>query len=329
MIFKKKSLYSSIFCACGVFLLAAPSLAQIIPPPIHEEKGVFSISSPPRRMEISKTTPLTEAQLFQPRDSKKKTSPFFKPTNPRAQKATNMVGPYTFNGTGFVSAILAEDIEKVSQFLEKGIDVNIRNNLDQSALSAAVNTGNVTLIEMLLKAGANPNSPSKRQQPPPLLRAVASNNIAVARLLLNYQANINVVDENGWSPLFHTIENNNVLMMLNLIKLGANVNQVDNFSSTPLLTAIQKNNAEITYILLQNGANINVRDFSGATPLLTAVLGQRYKIVQILLESGANAREMAPNGTPVLHIALEKNYTAIANLLLAHGALPPSSNFAR
>lgn len=42
--------------------------------------------------------------------------------------------------------------------LEKGVNPRINNNLNKSPLSIAVAKGNLTVIQMLLEKGADPNA---------------------------------------------------------------------------------------------------------------------------------------------------------------------------
>jgi ankyrin repeat protein len=57
----------------------------------------------------------------------------------------------------FWKAAKANDTESLKAFLDKGMDVNIKNHYGCTALSFAVDKGNQEAVDLLLKKGADPN----------------------------------------------------------------------------------------------------------------------------------------------------------------------------
>ena len=77
--------------------------------------------------------------------------------------ATNLVGD-----TPLLRACALGQGDVVSCLLDEyGAEVNVKNHLNVSPLHVAVHGGHTEISELLLKAGANPNSPGRRGPSPP------------------------------------------------------------------------------------------------------------------------------------------------------------------
>jgi ankyrin repeat protein len=99
---------------------------------------------------------------------------------------------------------------------------------------------------------------------PWLLEVVAKcEDLATARFLIDKKADVNALDDNGFSPLRYAVGANNLPLIELLLAKKANPNRPDNFGVTPLFTQ----NAAIVKTLLDHGANPNVVDREGRTVL--------------------------------------------------------------
>jgi len=85
----------------------------------------------------------------------------------------------------------------------------------------------------------------------------------------------------------------------------------------PLHQAVVEGNIEQIRLLLSKGADINAQDEEEMTSLQHAVQEGKMEVVQLLVEAGADLN--AGSWTP-LCVAVEKDYTAIAEYLIDHGA---------
>ena len=169
------------------------------------------------------------------------------------------------------------------------------------------------------------------------------NNAKIVSLLIEYGADVNVVDDSGISPLHILTKNNGFEMseqiyaIINyLIKAGADLDVQDQDGHTPLIKAIRDlatsshgtNEYALIWDLLNNGANVKMRDNKGNTALghlIEEWEGENrhscLKIVKKLVEEyGADVNNETNSGQTPLMIAVLVQRLNIANYLLGRGA---------
>ena len=99
---------------------------------------------------------------------------------------------------------------------------------------------------------------------------------------------INMQNENGWTPVYRSIIANNLNVLSELLKLGANPNLQNSIGETPLYLCVDIDNYEAINILLEKNADCNIPKKDGTTPLHLATKKNKEKFIKILLEHGAN-----------------------------------------
>ena len=110
----------------------------------------------------------------------------------------------------------------------------------------------------------------------------------------------------------------NVHRMQLLHFAGANVNSRGN-CCMPLYLAAGEGRLEAVRYLLDQGADVNAREQFGDTALTEAVFNGQLAAVKELLLRGADINAIA-DGSTALDIALNRNHSAIADLLKHRGA---------
>lgn len=75
------------------------------------------------------------------------------------------------------------------------------------------------------------------------------------------------VDEDGYTPLHRAAYSNHTDIAKLLIQYGANVNARTEYEWTPLHSAVKWSNAECAALLLQHGADVNALSQGQQTPL--------------------------------------------------------------
>jgi hypothetical protein len=105
--------------------------------------------------------------------------------------------------------------------------------------------------------------------------------------LLAQGAQVNVIDEYGYTPLIHATVLNKADIVAKLLKLNAMPNIADTTGATALLWAVDNSNVEICKMLLQAGANPNVYNASGQPALFYPLVRKNRELTQLLLDKGA------------------------------------------
>ncbi|AYP74271.1 ankyrin repeat protein [Fowlpox virus] len=190
----------------------------------------------------------------------------------------------------------------VKKLLSYGADTNIENDLGTTPLACAVNTSNEILVNILLDNNADPNSSSSNILGTKVLHtAVGSGNVDIVGALLMAGANPNVGDKAGVTPLHvATADKNSYLLMEMLLDNGADPNIKCANGFTPLFNAVYDHNR--IKLLFLYGADINITDSYGNTPLTYLTnFDNKYVnaiiILQIyLLKKEYNDEKMFPPG---------------------------------
>ncbi len=155
-----------------------------------------------------------------------------------------------------------------------------------------------------------------------LLEAVASNDVAQVKMLLDMGANATVVNKVTKMPLVHTAAlQGNVEIIAELCRYGENINRMNKQGNTPLhLFAYANIDGKSMKPLVDLGADVNAVSNVNETPLHQAVLGGCTKAVRELFLLGANP-EIQDNchHTP-LSLAVEHNFADIVKECCIAGA---------
>lgn len=112
-------------------------------------------------------------------------------------------------------------------------------------------------------------------------------------LLKDFKTNPNIQDQDGWTSLYIACDNNNFKIAELLIKYNADPNLADNDSKiTPLLIAASKANVELMKLLINNNAEVNINTLFG-TPLHAAAkcnytIPSKMAAIKLLIDNGAD-----------------------------------------
>lgn len=121
-------------------------------------------------------------------------------------------------------------------------------------------------------------------------------------------------------PLHTAAISNQVGIARMLLDAGAEVDGGDTDGSTPLHDAAVGRKREVAQLLIARGADVNRRDRNGGCALSFAVSGGDSLIVQNVLAAGADLYfAAAPSGNTYLHIACSRGLFGFADRLIAEG----------
>ncbi len=165
------------------------------------------------------------------------------------------------------------------------LSLNKEGRLIRSALN-----GQSEKVHSLLQLGINPNCRSKNGFTP-LMGAALVGNVPIVKLILKAGADPNMKEEtNGSTALFFAADQNHTEMVKLLIKAGADLEATDKIGEyTPLFCSVFKQHVEVTKILIRAGANPFVIGNEGESVLeLAGKLGNQ-QILDLLYKSAKSS----------------------------------------
>ncbi|KAJ5922197.1 hypothetical protein N7516_009900 [Penicillium verrucosum] len=200
--------------------------------------------------------------------------------------------------------------------LRQGAEIDSPDIQGCPALFNQAALGNVEGIVLLLDNGADPNGSDKASHGRPLIAAVYGGHIKATESLLQYGANLNVLDQNGMTALWWAMASDHFDIVELLLSSGAGTESVGSDGLTPLLWAATEKNLAVLELLINHGANINAQNNSGKTALMRAVYREHsVPVLRLLLDKGADVHMKDDRGLTALDMAKKANfYEAIAIL---------------
>lgn len=148
--------------------------------------------------------------------------------------------------------------------------------------------------------------------------ACYNGNIKLIKLLINYGADINMINNNGLNVLHLAAQGNQSTPLYYFIhKYKMNINTIDKLGNTPLHWACFYNNDKsLNFLLLCDEININIKNKSGFTALHFSVLGNNINAIKKLILAGADISIKNNNNETCLDLAIKKNYKEIKDTLI-------------
>lgn len=212
------------------------------------------------------------------------------------------------------TAILGGHRTMVQRLLKKGADAKVVNLNKLTVLHVLAETNNIEIATDLINLVFEINARSI-DGGTALYTAVQNNNISMVKFLLEERANCNISLNNGWPPILKAIDDGFIEIAILLFHRGAALR--DDYKIELLCLACLHNKSEIVEsILNDNPALINKQNKNNNFPLFTAILGGHRMMVQRLLKKGANANLINWNMCTILHVLAEIPHVDIATDLI-------------
>ncbi|MBD2731102.1 ankyrin repeat domain-containing protein [Nostoc sp. FACHB-892] len=226
------------------------------------------------------------------------------------------------NIENFIDAAMMGQLEAVQAAIKNGIDINAIGSNGQTALMYAASYGHISVIKVLIKAGANLDILSDeditgvRQTALMLVASsyFATNRHEVIKVLVEAGANINLQGQDGLTALMWATLCNYTNAVEALIECRADLNIRDKDGNTAIMYAKARKFDALVNVLKQAGAS---KGGLKEIELIEACEEGNIERVKNLIEMGVNINHCIDNMTP---LGVAANHDEIALLLISEGA---------
>ncbi|MBA4696794.1 MAG: ankyrin repeat domain-containing protein [Legionella sp.] len=198
-----------------------------------------------------------------------------------AEKVNGLDGKKGSAGTALHAAIrngsnYTAIVEKLLQ--NDNTLMNIPIELGITPFHRAVDFGSIDTVKLFIKNKVNVNRALDNGQTP-IFYAAARGDIALLKVLWRAGANIHYVSPRGETAINNTIQSEFTLDVIKFfVEKGANVNQIQHNGVTALFRAAQNGNEEAVRYLLKAGANTQISVITSKDDLLVYISKQTKEI---------------------------------------------------
>ena len=241
-------------------------------------------------------------------------------------------------------AVERNDIEIVDLLLRAGARVAARTREGVTPLQLAAINGSASMLDRLLKAGADPNAALTDGGDTALMMAARTGKTDAIRVLSEAGANVNAAERwGGTTPLMWAVSEGHAAAASALIAAGADVNarshyvaaangrgfegrtpvatrteeKTEEFASgwlTPLMLAARQGDVGLARILAGAGADVDATAGDGKTALALAVFNGNYELASYLVDRKADVnRADAQRFTPLFWVVDRRNMETAPN----------------
>ncbi|XP_037834348.1 SH3 and multiple ankyrin repeat domains protein 3 isoform X4 [Kryptolebias marmoratus] len=217
----------------------------------------------------------------------------------------------------FMEYVQQRNTEKVSRFLEKGLDPNFHDpdtgecpltlaaqlegcadlikvlknggaHLDFrtkdgiTALHKAVRSKNHTALITLLDLGASPDYKDSRGLTPLYHSSMVGGDPYCCELLLHDHAQVGCEDENGWQEIHQACRYGHVQHLEHLLFYGVNTSAQNASGNTALHVCALYNQDSCARVLLFRGANKEIKNYNSQTAFQVAIIAGNFDLAEII-----------------------------------------------
>jgi ankyrin repeat protein len=225
-------------------------------------------------------------------------------------------------------AVQARDAKATRALLQQHGDVNAPQPDGATALHWATHWDDLDIVDLLLRAGANPNAVNDLGVPPLVLACTNGSAKVVARLLAG-GAKADGALRTGESALMTAARGGSVDIVQLLLAHHANVNAAERVrGQTALMWAAAASHPDVVELLIRSGADVHARSTRGSTPLLFAARSGDLASARALVTGGADVNDAEPViPLPPGADANETLPTGNSALMLASASMNATSGF--
>lgn len=255
--------------------------------------------------------------------------------------------PQADGSTALHWAVRADDLETTQLLLSAGASPEVRNVAGATPLLLAAMNGNASIIDLLIRGGADANAPLTVHGDTALMMAARTGKTDAVRTLLDHGADVNAVETwGGTTALMWAVEQGHLEGASLLLDHGADVSarsyyipaatgrgfegaspippspdqspaEYANGWLTPLMFATREGNLEMAQLLIEAGADLDTVSADGKTALALAIFNGHYEVASFLIDSGVDVNQADAQRFTPLFWAVDRR-----NMELATNGLP-------
>ncbi|CAF3023680.1 unnamed protein product [Rotaria socialis] len=212
------------------------------------------------------------------------------------------------------------DFDAVKRNIENGIDLETRDEDQQTALILTARCNHSECIKLLLEAKADVNAEDVDNWTA-LLNAAQNGNLDDVRTLVEYGAKIEHCDCGQFTALMWASYEGHTRVVDYLLSCEANVDAIDEHGISSLSWASGRNHVEIVELLLKAGASPNLCDKNDTTPLIWASRRGHTQVVDLLLQYNATVNNIGMKNMTALLAATRGGHGETALCLLQNTSI--------
>ncbi|KAI8633880.1 ankyrin repeat-containing domain protein [Xylariaceae sp. FL1651] len=202
-------------------------------------------------------------------------------------------------------------LRAVQKLVRAGASLNRQDKFGSTALTYAVGADQREIVSYLLEQSADPNAAGKdySHKEGPLLRACRRSNYTIAKMLIDYGADLNCDSVSGYgTPLMAVClpyadhEEDTDKLTMYLLELDVDVNAKSRYVGSPLAAAALSSRPTVVRALLNKGAAYDVEDSMKRKAIHFAAINgeENFRIIE---EAAGKISEVDILGRHVLHYA--------------------------
>eukprot|EP01134_Creolimax_fragrantissima_P004535 CFRG4535T1 len=217
-----------------------------------------------------------------------------------------------------IDCVCKNNVSKVLDILEKGLDPNFHTETGDTPLARAVVNNQTDMMKALAKGGAYLDLHNVDGQSV-LHKAAAVGAIPSMKMLLSLGMWVGLPNVEGQTATVTAIKSNQIGSIGILLDNNVPLEVVGNGNLTELHLACYKGQATSVRRLLKHGAVINALDLQGGTSLHICASRNQVECAKVLLEAGIDTGVINYAGQTAYKMALVLQSTSTANMITAFG----------
>lgn len=204
----------------------------------------------------------------------------------------NFVAPRDASGPELqlLDAVARRDVAAVRTLLVEGASPNVRDYWQDSPLLVSVRLEDIELVQVLLDAGARVDVKGRGYTP--LGLAARNNNLTIIQHLLRAGADPDRKSDDGDYPIHAAVRAGHGAVVERLLSAGADLLRFDRDGLSPLALAAAYGRESIAAMLLDAGAPIEWGDREQRSPLWWALYRKHEDLARYLVKRGAKVGTM-------------------------------------